>query len=142
MAILNLFQYVKDFKTFSAGQTIFTQDETGDEAFVIVEGEVDVLFNDRLLETLGPGGLIGEMALLDHRTRSATVIAKTDCKVVPINKVRFTFMVQETPHFALEVMRIMADRLRRELSRDRNSPYGAASPNGEDVAENGTTNAN
>jgi CRP/FNR family cyclic AMP-dependent transcriptional regulator len=135
MAILNLFQFVKDFQSFPAGQTIFTQDETGEEAYVVIEGMLDVFYNDRLLETVGPGGLVGEMALIDHQTRSATVIAKSDCKLVPINQTRFTFMVQETPHFALEVMRIMADRLRRELSRDAKT--GQSAPTIEPAAENG-----
>src|SRR5262245_22491990 len=135
MAILNLFQYVKDYQTFPAGHTIFTQDDSGDDAYVIIEGQVDVMYGSRFLETLGPGGLIGEMALIDQKNRSATVVAKTDCKVVPINRDRFMFMVQETPHFALEVMRIMADRLRHELSRPE-----AAAPSPETASENGNVN--
>jgi CRP-like cAMP-binding protein len=47
------------------------------------------------------------------------LIFTLQCKVVPIDERRFSFMVQETPHFALEVMKIMTDRLRRELSRDK-----------------------
>ncbi len=114
MAILNLFKFVKDQVTFPEGQVIFTEDETGNDAFVIIEGEVAVSYKGHQLETVGSGGLIGEMALVDHQTRSATATAKTEVKAVKIDKSRFTFMVQETPMFALEVMRIMADRLRRE----------------------------
>src|SRR5690348_5272510 len=121
MAILNLFQYVKDYKTIPAGELIFSENDTGHEMYVIIEGDVDVSFNGRFMECVGPGSLVGEMALIDHKTRSATATAKTDCKVVPIDERRFTFMVQETPHFALEVMKIMADRLRREISRDSNA---------------------
>jgi CRP-like cAMP-binding protein len=69
------------------------------------------------VETVGEGGIIGEMGLIDRGPRSATAIAKTDCKLVPLNEQRFTFMVQETPNFALQVMRIMADRLRRMDAR-------------------------
>ena len=114
MAILNLFKFVKEQISFPAGHVIFTEDETGDEAYVVIEGEIDLTYKGRLLETITSGGLIGEMALIDNQNRSATATAKTDTKVVAIDRNRFTFMVEETPWFALEVMKIMADRLRRE----------------------------
>ncbi|HEU5100134.1 MAG TPA: Crp/Fnr family transcriptional regulator [Roseiflexaceae bacterium] len=63
----------------------------------------------------GPGGIVGEMALIDDRPRSATAVAATDCRLVPIDERRFTFLVQQTPMFALAVMRVMAERLRRRL---------------------------
>ena len=114
MAILNLFKFVKEQVSFPAGHVIFTEDETGDVAYVVLEGEVDLTFRGHLLETVSSGGLIGEMALIDNQVRSATATAKTETKAVTINKDRFIFMVQETPWFALEVMKIMADRLRHE----------------------------
>lgn len=114
MAILNLFKFVKDQVSFPAGHVIFTEDETGDVAYVVIEGEVDISFKGHQLETVSSGGLLGEMALIDNRTRSATATAKTDIKVVAIDQKRFVFMVEETPMFALEVMKVMADRLRRE----------------------------
>jgi len=114
MAILNLFKFVKEQIPFPTGHVLFTEDETGDEAYVVIEGEVDLTYKGRLLETITSGGLIGEMALIDNQTRSATATAKTDIKVVAIDRNRFVFMVEETPWFALEVMKIMADRLRRE----------------------------
>lgn len=117
MAILNLFKFVKDQISFPAGYVLFTENETGDNAYVIIEGEVDITFKGHILETISSGGLIGEMALIDHQTRSATATAKTDVKAVVIDRNRFLFMVQETPSFALEVMKIMADRLRHEHDR-------------------------
>jgi CRP-like cAMP-binding protein len=53
------------------------------------------------------------MALLDKTPRSATAVAKTDCKLVAVDERRFKFLVQQTPHFSLQLMRIIADRLRR-----------------------------
>ena len=114
MAILNLFKFVKDQVSFPAGHVIFTEDETGDVAYVVMDGEADLTFKGHLLETVTAGGLMGEMALIDNQTRSATATAKTDIKAVVIDRNRFIFMVQETPWFALEVMKVMADRLRRE----------------------------
>ena len=117
MAILNLFKFVKDQVTFPEGHVLFSEDETGNEAYVVIEGEVDVTYKGHLLETVSSGGLIGEMALIDDQTRSGTATAKTETRTVKIDKNRFMFMIQETPMFALEVMRIMADRLRHEHER-------------------------
>lgn len=113
MAILNLFKFVKDFTNIPAGEVIFREGDAGETMYVVIEGEVDVVHKDHLIESIGAGSVFGEMALIDHEPRSATATAKTDCKFVVVDQRRFGFMVQETPFFALEVMKIMADRLRR-----------------------------
>jgi CRP-like cAMP-binding protein len=59
------------------------------------------------------GGIFGEMALIDHRERSADVIAKTDVRVAAIDQKRFLYLVRNHPFFAIEVMKVMTDRLRR-----------------------------
>jgi CRP/FNR family transcriptional regulator, cyclic AMP receptor protein len=79
----------------------------------VTEGQVDIIVHGKVLSPLGPGGILGEMALIDEHTRSATAVAKTDCKLAPINKKRFHFLVQQTPNFALSVMKVMAERIRR-----------------------------
>jgi CRP-like cAMP-binding protein len=81
--------------------------------YVIKEGEVDILVNDKVIETVGPGGIVGETALIDTHPRSATVVAKTDCQLVPIDEKRFTFLIQQTPYFSLQVMRVLVERVRR-----------------------------
>jgi len=80
---------------------------------VILEGQVDIQASGKVLETIHSGGIFGELALVDNEPRSAEAVAKTDCKLVPINKKRFGFLVTETPFFALEVMKVMANRLRQ-----------------------------
>jgi CRP-like cAMP-binding protein len=102
----------KDLKDFSAGQHIFTEGQPGDVMYTVAAGKVDILVNRNVIETVEPGGIFGEMALIDNRPRSATAVAQTDCKLLPINRTLFVFLVQETPGFALQVMRVMADRLR------------------------------
>ena len=115
MAILNLFQYVKDTVEFPVGHVIYKEGEPGTGfAYVVLEGEVDVTIKGKLIETITAGGLLGELSLLDNKPHNATCTAKTDVKAAPIDQQRFLFMVQETPYFAIEVMRVMADRLRRE----------------------------
>jgi len=110
---IDLFRNSKDFESFSAGQTIFQEGQPGEAMYVVIEGEVDIVVRGKVINVIGPGELLGEMALIDTKPRSATALAKTDCKLVPINERRFAFLIQQTPHFALQVMRVMADRLRR-----------------------------
>ena len=117
MVTIDLFRNEENTQTFAAGQKIFSEGEAGDMMYVVVEGQVDLLVKGKLVEELGSGGVFGEMALIDTGTRSATAIAKTDCKLAPINEKRFQFLVQQTPKFALQLMRIIADRLRRMDSR-------------------------
>ena len=57
------------------------------------------------------------MALIDHAPRVATVVARTPCKLVAITEKRFLFMVQQTPYFSLQIMRVMAERLRNMDAR-------------------------
>lgn len=116
MIDLMLFRH-SDTENFSAGQIIFKVGESGNTMYVISEGEVSILVGADVVEVAGPGTTVGEMALIDHCPRSATAVAKTDCKLVPIDQRRFEFMVQQTPFFSLTVMKIMADRLRRTNAR-------------------------
>jgi CRP-like cAMP-binding protein len=110
---INLFRSSTDFLTFTPGQIVFKAGDPGDVMYSVIEGEVEIVINDQVVDTTGPGGIIGEMAIVDSSPRSATVRAKTDCKLVPINLKRFEFLVQEAPGFAVKVMRIMAERIRR-----------------------------
>ncbi len=81
--------------------------------YVVVEGAIDVRLAGTLLETVEPGGMIGEMALIEQLPRSATAIAKVDSKVSAVDRKRFLFLVQNHPFFALQVMEVLANRLRR-----------------------------
>ncbi len=98
--------------SYTAGQAIFEEGQTGDEMYVVLEGEVDLYIRGRPVETLGEGGVLGEMALLEAAPRTASAVARTNCKLVPVTQKRFNLLVQHTPDFALQIMRVMAGRLR------------------------------
>jgi CRP-like cAMP-binding protein len=110
---VSVFRFAEGFESYSPGQRIFGEGDPGDVMYVVKEGTVDVLVGGRVVDTIGPGGILGEMALIDKQPRSATAVAKTDCKLVNVNEQRFQRLVQQTPHFALQVMRVMATRLRQ-----------------------------
>jgi CRP/FNR family cyclic AMP-dependent transcriptional regulator len=113
---INLFRNEKDVRTYAAGETIFSKGDPGDVMLVVQAGEVAIYVGDAVIDTHGPGGIFGEMAIIDASPRSATAVAKTDCTVVPITPQRFEFLVQQTPRFAVNVMKVMAERLRRRMA--------------------------
>lgn len=113
MTTISLFQNTTEYETFPAGQPIFEEGQTGEVMYVVLEGEVNIMVRGRVIETVGPGEVLGEMVLVDASPRSASAITKTDCKLVAINERRFQFLVQQTPYFSIQIMQIMANRLRR-----------------------------
>lgn len=113
MTSVDIFKNEKNFVVFSAGQTIFEEGQSGDTMFAVKQGEVDIIYREKVLETVHEGGILGEMALVDHHPRSASAVARTDCQLVPINEERFKTLIHTTPFFALQVLRITVDRLRR-----------------------------
>ncbi|MFN5922948.1 MAG: cyclic nucleotide-binding domain-containing protein [Pseudanabaena sp.] len=113
MTTINLFNNAKDFIIIPAGEVIFEKGGIADYMYVIIEGEVEILIDGKFLDITSDGGIIGEMALIDSSPRSATAIAKTECKLVPVDQKRFEFLVQQTPNFSINVMKIMVERIRK-----------------------------
>ena len=97
----------------ATGDSLFREGEKGEKMYVLLEGEMEILLGDFVLETVRQGALIGEMALIDDSPRTASVVAKTPCRLAEIDRRQFHFLVQQTPHFATHVMKTLADRLRR-----------------------------
>lgn len=113
MNLAELFRHETDLLALKTDQTLFNEGEHGDRMFVVMSGTVVILIHGKVVETAEAGAIVGEMAMIDDGARSATVIAKTDSTLFPIDRKRFNFLVQQTPNFALHVMRVIADRLRR-----------------------------
>lgn len=100
-------------ESYASGSTLFKKGDAADYMYVVVEGAVEVRLGDVVLETVEPGGMIGEMALIEQLPRSATAVAAKDTKVSAVDRKRFLFLVQNHPFFALQVMEVLANRLRR-----------------------------
>jgi len=113
MRLNNIFADTAKARSFAAGTRIFEKGDVGEEMFVVKEGEVDIVIDDFVFETVRPDGILGELSLIDQETRIASAIARTDCTLQSIDKRQFLFLVQETPIFAIQVMKVMAERLRR-----------------------------
>lgn len=100
-------------ESFDAGETVFLEDDMGDSLYVVLTGTVNVITYGQPLEDVGPGGMFGEIALIDDGTRSASAMAATDTETLRINRAAFLDLVRDQPTFALDVMRTLATRLRR-----------------------------
>lgn len=111
---IKILQNNSHIKSFSAGKIIFHQGTEGNMIYGIIDGEVEMLIDDKVVEIIRKGDVFGQGALLhsDH-LRTSTAKAKTDCQIASLDQEHFLFAVQETPMFALEVMRSYSDRLRR-----------------------------
>ena len=109
----NIFENSAPARKFRAGELIFAAGEPADCMYVVKAGRVDIMKGHEVIETVGPEGFFGELALVDSGPRGAAARARTDCELAPINDKQFQFMVSETPFFSLVVMREMAARLRR-----------------------------
>ena len=98
--------------TIPAGQALFREGDEGNRMYVLETGTAEVFVRNQLIETLEHGSIVGEVGLVSPGPHSASVIARTDCEFVAVDEKRFQFLVQQTPYFAVQVMRLMAERLR------------------------------
>jgi len=108
----DLFRHETSFHNVSAGESLFREGESGNKMYVQMSGTADIMVKGKVVEKTAAGAVLGEMALIDGGPRAATVIATSDCRFAVIEAKRFGFLVQQTPNFALHVMRVLASRLR------------------------------
>lgn len=113
MPYFDLFRHDAEFISTKSGEALFKEGDSGDVMYVLIEGDAEISIGGVLFEQCIPGALIGEMAVIDASPRYATVTALTDCKFAVINSKRFHYLVDEIPGFAIDVMRLLAKRLRK-----------------------------
>ena len=99
--------------TLRSGDFLFREGDAAAALYILVRGVLRVISGSTVLETVRAGGIVGEMAIVDPGApRSASVIAGTYAELIEIDAAQFTALVAAAPEFALEVMRVMARRLR------------------------------
>ncbi len=101
------------FASLPAGEKVFLQDEAGGVMYLVRTGLIDILMYGEVLETVGADGVFGEMSLIDGCPRSAAALAATNSEVAILNRDAFLSLVRAEPGFALYVLQILAQRLRR-----------------------------
>lgn len=106
-----------DEVSIEAGRVLVEQGRTGQEFFLILEGEAVVRRNNRKVATLGPGQYFGELAILDRGPRSASVVANTDMRLLVLGQRDFVGVLDSIPGMASKLLSTMAQRLREADSR-------------------------
>ncbi len=112
MVFFELFTNNPNIIHIDAGQALFSEGDPGHLMYVVKSGTAEIIVANRVVETLQSGQILGEMGIVSPGPRSATAIAKTNCEFVVIDEKRFLYLVQQTPFFATQVMRVLAERLR------------------------------
>src|SRR5262245_19470455 len=124
----NCFQSMGKVEIISQGGNFFTENQSSDRMYLLVEGEVSLIRGKKALDVVKAGEIFGEMATISQQPRSATATARTACRALSLDTKQFqTAIQQKAPEFALMVMNIMIKRLR--LTAAIVSKNVAASPN-------------
>ena len=111
---VKIYQTHGEPQTLNPGDIIFKEGDTGNIMYGVIEGEVLMQLNGKEIEIIHAGDVFGVGALVHpDQLRTSTAIAKTPCTLGFLDRSHFLFAVQQTPLFALEVMRSYSDRFRR-----------------------------
>jgi putative ABC transport system ATP-binding protein len=116
---LKLLAFTSERVHFEKDQVVFNQGDAGNHAFVVIEGEADVVLEsaggERTVATLGRNEIFGEMALLSKMPRTTTIRARTPLVLLSLSQDVFLRMVEENSEIAIAMMRVMAERLASTL---------------------------
>lgn len=104
---------------YRQGTPIMEEGQNGIRMYAVLEGRVAVSIGGRVVEKLGPGGVFGEAALINQRSRMASAVAETDCMLLPIQREAFVALVKVSPQFANTILGSLAERLRFLTARLR-----------------------
>jgi CRP-like cAMP-binding protein len=113
MTTLDILRREPDIRSFKHGDVIFNGGDPADCMYAVVDGSVEIRLHGAVIEQIAPGGVFGEMGLIDGQPRSAQAVAATDCSLAVIGEKRFLRLVEMMPQFALQMMRVVTQRLRR-----------------------------
>ena len=97
---------------YDRGKPIMLEGQKGLRMYAVLEGRVSVSIGGSVVEQLGPGGVFGELALIEQSPRLASALAETDCQLLPINRTAFLLLVKTSPEFAESLLGPLAARLR------------------------------
>jgi CRP-like cAMP-binding protein len=114
---LNLFGGDEGAVRLAPGEKLFAKGDPATTMYVVRTGALQVHDGNVIYETVGPGGILGEMAIVDGAPRSAGVRAEHASEVIAIDQARFLRMVERTPFFAIRIMQVLTRRLRHTNER-------------------------
>ncbi len=95
---------------FEAGRVLMREGRAAYELFVVAEGTLEVTRDGVHVADIGPGGVAGELAVLNHVTRNSTVTTKTDVSLIHIDGREFRTLLEQVPEIAVKLLPIVASR--------------------------------
>jgi CRP-like cAMP-binding protein len=116
-----LFRNALKTSVYPGGTTIFREGDEGHSMFAIKRGRVAIMMDANTVDTLTEEEIFGEMALLERSTRAATAVTLEETELIEIDEAQFYILVRQNPHFALQLMQLLSERLRRADALYRNS---------------------
>jgi CRP-like cAMP-binding protein len=116
---------------YQPGAIIFRKGDRADGMYVVRSGKVELFDGATIYETVTAGNIFGEMALVDNLPRSASARAGTYCHLIWIHNPAFMRLVEQSPMFAVRVMRVMGKRLRTMNERLQTAIASLQAPPGE-----------
>ena len=96
---------------YGMGKVIVAAGAVGASMYVVMEGHVAISIGTRVVERVGPGGMFGEMALVDRTPRAATAMAESDCALIAIGRNDFISLVKAKPLFGALLLKSLAERM-------------------------------
>ncbi len=119
-ASLRLLAFASQRMVFDPGQSLVQQGELSDEGYVVIKGRADVLVTVGAtpvrVATIGRNDFVGDIAMLTNRPRSATVTATERLEALVIKKTHLFDLLHHSPKMAIEMMRVLAERLTATIS--------------------------
>jgi CRP-like cAMP-binding protein len=111
MNAADLFDHETNTIQLAPGEFLYREGDKAENMYVLLDGEIEIKVGN-YAKTAGKGALIGQAALIEERPRAANAVAKSACRLVPIDRRRFDFLVQQHPEFATYAMKSLVDHLR------------------------------
>lgn len=112
MKFQKLFDHWEDMRTFSSGETVFEERDAAELMYFILEGEIEMQRHGSAMGVEGPGGIIGESALLDGMTHIGTAVTRSEARLARLDRGQLKKLMDRDADFALHVMARLALRLR------------------------------
>jgi CRP-like cAMP-binding protein len=100
-----------------AGKMIMREGQRGVALYAVLEGRVEIRIGETVVEKVGPGGVFGEMSLVERQPRLASAVAETDCALLAMSRHMFLHLVKQSPKFGAALLKAVGERAGYMASR-------------------------
>jgi CRP-like cAMP-binding protein len=102
---------------YNEGKVILREGQAGVLVYVVLEGSIAISIQGKVVETIGPGGVFGEMAVIERMPRAASATAETDCLVLAIDNKMFLGLIKSSRRFGVSLLSAVSERAKQMTAR-------------------------